>query len=270
MKIFLSPYRASRIQWLARLFWPWVVFQFSILAVAQGTGEWDGVMSPEAEQHHRLGVAAMSRSDWKEALKELRTALKYTRKAVPVYNSLGEVNLAMGETDRAITNFRIAIALGPLFAPAYANMGRALARRKDWAGAKDFYSAALRLQPDWPEVRSLLAGLPSASGQLPPATSQLPPEASQSLPACAEWKKAMETNASNWTARHQCGRALLASGEAAAALAEFERVVAARPQDAVALYNKGRALLKLKRAAEAEAAFTKARELDPTLPPPPR
>jgi Flp pilus assembly protein TadD len=247
-----------------------VVFQFSILAVAQGTGEWDGVMSPEAEEHHRLGLAAMEKGDHKEALRELRKALKYTRKAVPVYNSLGEVNLAMGDTDRAITNFRIAIALGPTFAPAYANMGRALARRKDWAGAKEFYAAALRLQPDWPEVKSLLAGLPSAPSQLASEPSPMPAAPSQSFPECAEWKKAIEADASNWTARHQCGRALLASGEAAAALAEFERVVAARPQDAVALYGKGRALLKLGRAAEAEAAFTKARELDPTLPPPQR
>lgn len=268
MKTFLALYRGSGLQRRMALFGFCVFFQFSQLVFGQGTGEWDGVMSPEAEEHHRLGVAAMSRGDWKEALKELRTALKYTRKAVPVYNSLGEVNLAMGETDRAVTNFRIAIALGPLFAPAYANMGRALARRKDWAGAKEFYSAALRLQPDWPEVRSLLADLPSAPGKLPSAPTQLPPVPSQSPPACAEWKKAIEADASNWTARHQCGRALLASGEAAAALAEFERVVAARPQDAVPLYDKGRALLKLGRAAEAEAAFTKARELDPTLPPP--
>ena len=148
-KSFQSPFVISRPCWLPALAWACVFFQFSVFAIAQGTGEWDGVMSPEAEEHHRLGVGAMSRGEWKEALRELRKALKYTPKAVPVYNSLGEVNLATGEIDRAVVNFRIAIALGPLFAPAYANMGRALESRKDLVGAREFYEGALRLKPAW-------------------------------------------------------------------------------------------------------------------------
>jgi Flp pilus assembly protein TadD len=247
-------------------------FQPAVFAQLPGTGEWDGVISPEAEEHHRLGLAAMKRADYKEAEREFRKALGYARKAVPVYNSLGEVNLATGELDRAITNFRIAIALGPTYAPAYANMGRALKRRKDFAGAREFYRGALRLQPDWPEVKALLAALPAAPSPLPPAQPSQPiavPQPSTFPAACAQWKKAIEADDSNWSARFQCGRAMLAAGNATAALAELQRVADARPQDAVARYELARALLKLGRTAEARTAFTRALDLDPTLPPPP-
>ena len=99
-----------------------VLLMSSRLALAQGTGEWDGKMSPQAEEHQRMGVAAMAQRDWKTALRELRTALKYTPKAVPVHNAMGEVYLETGEFDKAVVAFRKAIALGPLFAPAYGNM----------------------------------------------------------------------------------------------------------------------------------------------------
>jgi Flp pilus assembly protein TadD len=243
-------------------------------APPQGTGEWDGVMRPEAAEHHQRGVAALQRGDLKTARREFYRALQYTRKAVPVYNSLGELNLAEGEVDKAVTNFRIAIALGPRFAPAYANMGRALERRKDFAGAREFYMAALRLQPDWPEIKQLLAVLPSSPAPAGhPASPEPPPSpdwpAASAPEVCAEWKKALEADPPDWGARHQCGRALLASGDAAAALTELEAVVKARPQDAVARYDLGRALRRLRRVAEAEEAFRQARELDPTLPDPP-
>lgn len=256
MKLFQSPFVILRTCFLAAAVWAGVCFQFSGLAFAQGTGEWDGVMNPEAEEHHRLGLAAMSRGDWKEARREFRKALKFTPRAVPVFNSLGEMDLATGEIDRAVVNFRIAIALGPLFAPAYGNMGRALERRKDLEGARDFYEGALRLKSDWPEIRLALGTVLSAQGHLERAQD--------------EFKRVVDADPENVEARYQWGRTLLALDDAAAAAAELRRVLEARPKDALAQYDLGRALMRLGRQAEADAAFGKARELDPSLPPPPR
>jgi len=227
------------------------VLHFSAGAAGQGTGEWDGVMSPQAEEHLQLGRAAMSRGEWKQAQRELWKALEYTPKAVPVFNSLGEVYLATGEVDRAVVNLRIAIALGPLYAPAYANMGRALERRKDLVGARDFYEGALRLQTKWPEIRLALASVLAAQG-----------DASR---AKVEFGRVLESEPGNAEARYQLGLVLLTLNDAKSAAKELQRVVEARPKDARAWPAWGRALQHLDLLDEAEAAFTKARELDPSI-----
>jgi len=151
----------------------WVLLLFPVLAVSQGTGEWDGVMSPAAEDHLRLGQTAMQRHDLRTALQEFRVALRYSPKAVPIHNALGEAYLASGEVDKAVVEFRIAIALGPRFTAAYWNMGRALERRKDFVGAQSFYEGALRLEPEWPGAHIALGRALRLQGKLSESKKEL-------------------------------------------------------------------------------------------------
>jgi Flp pilus assembly protein TadD len=134
-------------------------------------------------------------------------------------------------------------------------MGRALERRKDRAGAREFYEGALRLQPKWPEIRFALASVLVDLGETARAKDQ--------------FLQILKDDPANVGARRQLGLTLLALEDAKGAEVELARVVQARPDDGQARYDWGRALLVLGRRDEATAEFRKAHELDPGLPPPP-
>ncbi len=84
---------------------------------------------------------AQSAYDVSELVLEKARAL--ADKSAPVYNELGLLALARGDTQLAFTHFSKAESLDPSFWPAHVNQGSVLLRAGDYAAAERAYRAAL-------------------------------------------------------------------------------------------------------------------------------
>ena len=67
----------------------------------------------------------------------------FTHVRVQVHNALGFAYLSMDRAELAVTNFRRAVDLQPGYVTAWNNLGDALERRQEWAGALDAYERSL-------------------------------------------------------------------------------------------------------------------------------
>ncbi|MDB4972055.1 MAG: repeat protein [Myxococcaceae bacterium] len=72
--------------------------------------------------------------------------LEDEKKSAPVYNELGLLALARGDTQLAFTQFARAESLDPRFVPAHVNQGSVLLRAGDYEGAEKAYRAALHAE----------------------------------------------------------------------------------------------------------------------------
>jgi protein O-mannosyl-transferase len=77
-----------------------------------------------------------------------------------IYYNKGTVLMDLGNTSQAITDFKLASQLNPTFADAYANLGTAYARNKDWDNAINAYKFAIGL------AQKTGGSYPSAMGNL--------------------------------------------------------------------------------------------------------
>ena len=60
-----------------------------------------------------------------------------------MHNALGYAYLSMDRAELAVTNFQRAVDLQPGYVTAWNNLGDALERRQEWAGALDAYERSL-------------------------------------------------------------------------------------------------------------------------------
>jgi tetratricopeptide (TPR) repeat protein len=78
-----------------------------------------------------------------------------SKQSAPVYNELGLLALARGDTQLAFTHFAKAEALDARFTPAHVNQGSVLLRAGDYEAAERAYRAALVGEPREIELGSL-------------------------------------------------------------------------------------------------------------------
>lgn len=78
-----------------------------------------------------------------------------SKQSAPVYNELGLLALARGDTQLAFTHFGKAEGLDTRFSPAHVNQGSVLLRAGDYEAAERAYRAALAVEPKEIELGSL-------------------------------------------------------------------------------------------------------------------
>ena len=161
-----------------------------------------------------------------------------------------------GNTEASLAAFDDAIRRDPRFAIAHAARGEALWRSdmesRDPEIAKqalDEGLAALRLDPNQPQVRYSLALALAGSGRLAEATEEL--------------QRALVLQPTYDDARRQLGTVLAQQGRIDEAFAEFQKAIALRPTYAGHYTALGFALYQAGRYQEAADAFTKVVELQP-------
>ena len=64
-----------------------------------------------------------------------------------MHNALGYAYLSMDRVELAVTNFRKAVELQPGYVTAWNNLGDALERGQEWAGALEAYERSLSCAP---------------------------------------------------------------------------------------------------------------------------
>lgn len=194
-----------------------------------------------------------------EAIDELTRVLDAEPRA-EAYYTLGVIRLHRGELDRAAGALRAAIEAQPAHADAHYTLGAVLQARKDWPGAAAALGRAIALRPDLPGAHYTLARVLESSGDAAGARRHFA-EAER-----LRERERLEQAARVWTS---VGTGKLEQGDPAGAVDAFRRATATLETYAPAHYQLGRALQQLGRIDDARAAFARARQLNPSLVPPP-
>ncbi len=110
------------------------------------------------EAHVNLGSALDAAGQRDEAMREYATAIRL-RPTPEVYNNLGTLLLRLDRPVDAVRALRQGVALRADIATLQENLGIALQRVGDRAGAAAAFAEALRLEPGRTSARAALAGL---------------------------------------------------------------------------------------------------------------
>jgi Tfp pilus assembly protein PilF len=103
-------------------------------------------MSPQ-EAHNNLGLAYLSRKDYRKAVLHLEEAIRLVPDFAAAYNNLGKAYEGLGQYDKARFNYERAVEFSPQYAGAYLNLGRLLYRSGERKRARWSFSQVTRLAP---------------------------------------------------------------------------------------------------------------------------
>jgi tetratricopeptide (TPR) repeat protein/O-antigen ligase len=176
-------------------------------------------------------------------------------------------------SDQAVEVLREAVRDFPANPDHWNNYGFILARRKDWAGAEDAFTHALRIAPDLTTAVRNLQGV-SAQSRRPPAPILTVLRDLDEVSAAANRRDSSDRilalaasvcrrEPELLKGRFLYGSLLLARGRAADAVPELEYVVARYPGKSSPRVNLGMAYRALGRGAEAQAQFSAALAAEP-------
>ena len=194
-----------------------------------------------------------------DAIDELKRALDIDPRP-EAYYTLGVIYQHQGELDRAAGALRSAIAARPDYTEAHSALGAVLKARGDLKGAAVELRRTLALRPDLWSAHASLATVLRSSGDEEGARAHA--AEAERLRRLAE----REQEASVWTS---VGTRKLEEGDFLGALDCFRRATTVVATYAPAYYQMGRALRALGTPEAAREAFERARQLNPSLVPPP-
>ena len=106
----------------------------------------------QAEYHHALGLALTATRDFAEAAEHYRQATQLAPKHVAALSGLADSLLELGSAAEAAQTYRLLLTRAPS-AKAWYGCGCADNLLGEFAAAKDCFTQALKLQPDWLEAR---------------------------------------------------------------------------------------------------------------------
>jgi Flp pilus assembly protein TadD len=151
--------------------------------------------------------------------------------------------------ETTVTLFSHAAAVTKDNALAHMNLGRALARQGDAAGAERHYREALRIRPHDGDARTGLGALLMQQGRMAEALEQ--------------HEEAVRRNPASADARFNLGAAEARRGRTAEAAAQYAEALRLDPRLPAAHYNWGNLLAAEGQWAEAESRFAEAARLQP-------
>ena len=151
--------------------------------------------------------------------------------------------------ESTVTLFSHAAAVTEDNALVHMNLGRALARQGDAAGAERQYREALRISPADADARTGLGVLLMQQGRV--------------LEALAEHEEAARRNPASADARFNLGAAEARMGRTAEATSHYAEALRLNPRLAAAHYNWGNLLAAQGRWAQAESHFAEAARIQP-------
>jgi len=99
------------------------------------------------DAHLNLGVAYLSRKEYRKAMLHLEEAIRLVPDFTAAYNNLGKAYECLGQYDRAGLMYERAVEFNPRYADAYLNLGKLLYRSGDRKKAKSNFIQVIRLAP---------------------------------------------------------------------------------------------------------------------------
>ncbi|HZI95371.1 MAG TPA: tetratricopeptide repeat protein [Patescibacteria group bacterium] len=190
--------------------------------------------------------------DWKDQLTLFSvTTLTSPRSAKAHYN-FGVALEDSGQSDRALDQYLVAVAIKPLDPRSHHNAGLLLAKMGRPAEASLHLDQASRLDPALPKVFSSLGAVWSHLGR--------------SSEAKAAFRRGLEQDPDDQVALYNLGTLALMDGHPDEAVAPLERARDLAPSDPDAHYQLGLALLGSNRPGDAIAEWREALRLSTDLP----
>jgi tetratricopeptide (TPR) repeat protein len=164
-------------------------------------------------------------------------------------NTLGSAYLNAGRMADAISTFRRAIDSD--IPEIYVNLGAALSRKGDRAGAIDAMRTAIRLAPDFAAAHNNLGNLLGEEGDFPKAFQA--------------FQTALRLNPAYAEAHYNFGRSLAAANSLEAAETEFRAALKLNPNLAEAAISRGLVLARQGRLDEAISQYRETLRRNTTL-----
>jgi tetratricopeptide (TPR) repeat protein len=202
-----------------------------------------------AQALHLLGVALSQQGNHTEGLRIIDAAMQIEEQSASIYNSRGNILVALQRFDEAVASYDKAIALTPDYAEAFCNRGGALQELKRFDEALASYDKAIALKPNSAEAfcnRGLALQ-----------------ELKRFDEALASYDKAIALGPDYAEAFCSRGAALQQLERLDEALASYDKAIVLKSDFADAFCNRGAALQELKRLDEALASYDKAIALKP-------
>jgi len=181
---------------------------------------------------------------WKSSQSLFEHALGVTDRNYIIHKSLGVVLDHEGKSDKAVAQYRQALAIKPDFAEAHNNLGMILDREGKRDEAMAHYEAALASQSDYAEPHNNIGVILDREGKLHEAM------------ACYE--KALALRPDFADAHRNLAMLLDRAGRPAEAMAHYRQALAIDPDSAEAHNNMGVILAREGRFDEAAAHYREA------------
>jgi len=202
-----------------------------------------------ADYLHALGEAFRLEKDTAQAITTLEAAIRLEPRRTASHNALGLVLLDRNEHDAAQAAFRRALECDPNYSRAHLNLGRALQLQGDLDGATACYTEALRIQPNYAIAHNNLGVV---------HTVRRNPNL-----AIACFREALRCAPDYPEAHFNLGSALQGTGQDAEAAAHLQSAIRLRPTYAKAYFHLGQILEHQRRDFNALHCYQEAARLQP-------
>jgi tetratricopeptide (TPR) repeat protein len=209
--------------------------------------------------HYNLALVLRRADRLTEALAALDRVLAIEPRP-EVHYTMGTIYLHQGDLDRAARALGAAIAAGPRYADAHYTLGSVLKAKRQWNAAAASLRRAIDLRPDQPAAHYTLAQVLQSAGDDAGARRHLAEAERLRHRAASEQEASVATIV---------GISKMESGDVLAGLDQFRRATTIFEAYAPAHYQMGLALRRLGKPDASRAAFERARQLNPSLVPPP-
>ena len=103
---------------------------------------------------------------WRDPLRFYQLALEHSPNSYRAHNEIGIIYLGQDRLDMAISEFKQAVALNPMFDQAYDNMGVAYDKKGDFDNAISQYKRALEINPNNPKIYNNLGNAYNKTNRL--------------------------------------------------------------------------------------------------------
>ncbi len=178
---------------------------------------------PVAEKDLYLGLALSRGADLKRAIELLE---KQKKSSAEVYFQLAGAYSGVGDKDKAVTNYKLGLALDPSHAEARVNLGIALLSLKRIEDAAEAFRQAIRSKPQLAEAHVALAAAELTLGRLESGR--------------AANLEAIRLDPFNTVALNNLGILEAKQGRSDRSVEYFQRVLRIKPDDAFAKEALGR------------------------------
>ena len=130
------------------------------------------IVLDSAVSYEALGMQALRRQDWSEAIQLFRRGLEVAPGDASLRYWMASAMIASGDAQGAEREFRTVVREHPDFAKAHFSLGAVLDQRGQKTDALREYEAAVRAAPNMPEAHLRLADTLRSLGRLQPAFAE--------------------------------------------------------------------------------------------------
>lgn len=203
-----------------------------------------------SEALHLLGVIALQRRQYDEAIILIKKAISFNQTVPSYYSNLGIALSAKDRLDDARICYQQALTLDPNYPEAHNNLGNLFKQQGKLEEAIDCYQRALALNPTYVDALNGLGNVLQTQGQL--------------IDAMVCYQRVLSLNPTSVETHFNLGVVLRDQYQLTEAVTYYQRALSLNPNYIYAHINLGETLSELGKISEALQHYRNALALNPT------